>query len=291
MDIRVLEYFVVAAQEGSITRAAELLHVSQPTVSRQLMELEEELGRTLFDRSKRSVTLTQEGLLFRESAQEILTLYRKELSHRPQDGEELSGDLYLGSGEASSFTYAAKKLDAFTRLHPKVRFHVISENGERIFEDVEKGVLDVGLVIRQVNPALFEFYQLPLHEQWGVLVPKDHPLAKKDSVGSAELKGERLILPENYGFQQEMLRRLGPDLDKQVVGYSNLIYNSITLVKERAGVALCVWNNNIPRDELSFIPLREFPRQMAYLVWKKRPLNTPLMEKFLEFMTSHSDSV
>ncbi|MBO6158052.1 MAG: LysR family transcriptional regulator [Firmicutes bacterium] len=289
MDIRVLEYFVVAAQEGSITRAAELLHVSQPTISRQLMELESELGRKLFDRSKRSVSLTQDGLLFRESAQEILTLYRKEVAKGAQSTEEPAGDLYLGTGETSSFAYAARKMDQFIRLYPKVHFHVISENGERIFDDIEKGLLDMGLVIRQINPSLFDFHPLPLTERWGILVPKDHPFAGYASIAVNSLRAERLILPENPVFQRELLLMLGPEAEKQVTCYSNLVYNSVTLVKEGVGIAICFENENFPKEDLAFVPFKDYPEPPAFLVWKKRPLKTPLMEKFLDFMI-HADS-
>ena len=141
MDLRVLEYFLMTAEEGSITHAAELLHVSQPTVSRQLMDLERELGKTLLIRTKKNVSLTKDGLLFRETAREILALYQKAVREDASAGE-LSGDLYIGMGETGSVRFLAQEIAAFQTLYPGVHFHLISENADRICEDIEKGLLD-----------------------------------------------------------------------------------------------------------------------------------------------------
>ncbi len=174
MDLRVLQYFLMVAEEGSITHAAELLHVSQPTVSRQLMDLEEELGKVLLIRSKKNVSLTKEGLLFRETAREILSLYQKAL-REDSDREELLGDVYLGMGETGSVQFLAEQIARFQERHPGVHFHMISENADRICEDIEKGLLDMGLVMRNVNPSTFEVLELGLSETWGVLVPEGIP--------------------------------------------------------------------------------------------------------------------
>ena len=147
MDLRVLEYFLMTAEEGSITHAAELLHVSQPTVSRQLMDLERELGKTLLIRTKKNISLTKDGLLFRETAREILALYQKAVREDASAGE-LSGELYLGMGETGSVRFLAQEIAAFQKLYPGVHFHLISENADRICEDIEKGLAAMCLNIR-----------------------------------------------------------------------------------------------------------------------------------------------
>ena len=154
MDLRVLEYFLMVAEEGNMTRASGLLHVSQPTISRQLMDLETELGKTLLLRTRKNVSLTKDGLLFRETAKEILALYQRALESNSQE-EALSGDLYLGTGETESFSTFAENIGAFQKRYPGVRFHIISENADRICEDIEKGLLDLGLVMRPANPQRF----------------------------------------------------------------------------------------------------------------------------------------
>ncbi len=219
MDLRVLEYFLMTAEEGSITHAAELLHVSQPTVSRQLMDLERELGKTLLVRAKRNVSLTKDGLLFRETAREILALYQKAV-REGTGAAELSGELYLGMGETGSVRFLAEQIAAFQVLHPSVHFHLISENADRICEDIEKGLLDAGFVMRNVNPATFEILELGLTETWGVLVPEGHPLAGEPEVSGRQLRPPR-ITPINSivsssssftgrGHLQPHLQRLPP---------------------------------------------------------------------------------
>ena len=283
MDLRVLEYFVTVAEEGNITRAAELLHVSQPTVSRQLMDLEAEVGKTLLVRSKRNVSLTKEGMLFRETAREMLTLYEKAVQENTEEGQ-LSGDVVLGAGETASFSWLAGRMGAFQGEYPGVKFHVISENADRIIEDIEKGLLDLGFVHRQVSPVRFESLELPLREQWGVLLPADHPLAGKERLAPGDLRGERLILPENALFQRELKQWLGAGAERRMMGSCNLIYNAIAMTQEGMGLAVC-FGREEHTGGLRFVPFEGMKDAPSMLIWKKRPIQPEAVERFLAFVS------
>ncbi len=281
MDLRVLEYFLMAAEEGSITHAAELLHVSQPTVSRQLIELEKELGKTLFTRTHKNVSLTQEGLLFRETAREILALYQK-VVREDTAAETLAGDIYLGMGETGSVVSLMEQIAVFRERHPGVHFHLISENADRICEDIEKGLLDAGFVMRKVNPSTFEVLELGLRETWGVLAPEGHPLESETSVTEKQLRREKLILPENSVFKSEILRHLGPGAEERVGATYNLIYNAFPLAKASRELIVCLGRPGERQGDMTFIPFAKRKNAYASLIWKKRPVQSPALAAFLE---------
>lgn len=283
MDLRVLEYFLMVADEGNITHASELLRVSQPTVSRQLMELEKELGKTLLIRTRKNVSLTQEGLLFRETAREILALYQKAVRENACS-ETLVGDVYLGMGETSSVNFLMEQVAVFREQHPGVNFHLISENADRICEDIEKGLLDIGLVMRKVNPAVFEMLELGLRETWGILVPEGHPLADETEVTGKQLRQERLILPDNSVFKTELLHFLGAGSEKRVRATYNLIYNAFPLAKVSREIIVCLGQPGERKGGLVFIPFARGKEAYASLIWKKRPVQSPVVEVFLEYI-------
>ncbi|MDE6838818.1 MAG: LysR family transcriptional regulator [Acutalibacter sp.] len=284
MDLRVLEYFLMTAEEGSITHAAELLHVSQPTVSRQLMDLERELGKTLLIRTKKNVSLTKDGLLFRETAREIIALYQKAVREDASAGE-LSGDLYIGMGETGSVRFLAQEIAAFQTLYPGVHFHLISENADRICEDIEKGLLDAGLVMRNVNSSTFEILELGLTETWGVLVPEGHPLVAEPEVSGKMLRQERLILPENTVFKQELLRWLGQGTEERVRATYNLIFNAFPLARAASALIVCLGTVGERQEGMIFLPFAKSKTASASLIWKKKPVQTPALEAFLEYVT------
>ncbi len=284
MDLRVLEYFLMTAEEGSITHAAELLHVSQPTVSRQLMDLERELGKTLLIRTKKNVSLTKDGLLFRETAREILALYQKAVREDASAGE-LSGDLYIGMGETGSVRFLAQEIAAFQTLYPGVHFHLISENADRICEDIEKGLLDAGLVMRNVNSSTFEILELGRTETWGVLVPEGHPLVAEPEVSGKMLRQERLILPENTVFKQELLRWLGQGTEERVGATYNLIFNAFPMARAAGALIVCLGTVGERQEGMIFLPFAKNKTASASLIWKKKPVQTPALEAFLEYVT------
>lgn len=289
MDLRVLEYFLMVAEEGNMTRASGLLHVSQPTISRQLMDLETELGKTLLLRTRKNVSLTKDGLLFRETAKEILALYQRALESNSQE-EALSGDLYLGTGETESFSTFAENIGAFQKRYPGVRFHIISENADRICEDIEKGLLDLGLVMRPANPQRFESLELGLSETWGVLVPDGHMLAEKTPLTAGDLRSQRLLIPENSAFQTELRRWLGRGAEGRIIGTYNLIYNALTLSRTTSSLVVCLGNAAVRQDGLRFLPFEGMCGAGASLIWKRKPVQPPAAERFLRWLSDSENA-
>ncbi len=180
MELRVLKYFLMVAREENITKAASLLHITQPTLSRQLMRLEEELGTALFRRSNHSIVLTDDGMLFKRRAREIVALAEKteqEFSHKE---EALTGEISIGCGETRNMSFLSRQIALFRKEHPLVQFNIYSANADDIKERIEKGLLDFGLLMEPVDIGKYEFIRMPQKEQWGVLVREDSPLAHRE---------------------------------------------------------------------------------------------------------------
>ena len=179
MELRTLRYFLAVAQAKTISAAAEALHVTQPTLSRQMQELEEELGKTLFLRGKRSITLTEEGTFFRKRAQEILSLLEKTTAELRAPDELLSGDIHIGGGETDAIRLLARAARRMRQDHPHVTFHIFSGNAEDVMEKIDRDLVDFGLFIEPVDLSGYEFFRLPVKDRWGVLMRKDAPLAAR----------------------------------------------------------------------------------------------------------------
>lgn len=286
MDLRVLEYFLFVADIGNMTKAAEILHVSQPTISRQLMELEEEIGKKLLVRGNRKVFLTKEGSIFRETARDILTLYRRAKSEQTEENE-LVGDIYLGAGETKTFSYLAEKINAFHCLYPKVHFHIVSENGERIQEDIDKGLLDFGFLQRSFSTVNYESLEFDLTEHWGILIREDDPLAKRTSVDVKELQKLPLLLPENDIFRRDLLQWIGRK--PNVTATYNLIYHAYFLVKAGLGMAVCLGDENTSGNGFVFLPIEPICSIHSLLIWKKKPIMAPAVQRFIYFL-NHAEN-
>ena len=281
MELRVLKYFLVVAREENITKAAALLHVTQPTLSRQLMQLEEELGVKLFRRGKYHVSLTDDGMLLRRRAQEIVELAEKtEQEFQRKDGE-LAGDISIGTGESNSMTALSRKIAAFRREHPLVRFHIYSATADEIQERLEKGLLDLGMLSEPVDIGRYEFTRLPKREQWGVWVDREHPLAAKECVTSGDLLGVPLLLPRRERVRQELAGWFGDDFEKvEVAATYNLILNAANMIRNGVGAALGFLIGNLS-DELKFVPLSPPLETGSVLVWKKDQAFSSAAAEFL----------
>ena len=281
MELRVLKYFLVVAREENITRAAALLHVTQPTLSRQLMQLEEELGVKLFRRGKYHVSLTEDGMLLRRRAQEIVELAEKtEQEFQRQEGE-LAGDISIGTGESNSMTDLSRKIAAFRAGHPLVRFHIYSATADEIQERLEKGLLDLGMLTEPVDIGRYEFVRLPRRDRWGVWVDQGHPLAGKESVTPEDLLGVPLLLPRRERVQQELSGWFGDDFEKaEVAATYNLILNAANMIRNGVGIALGFLLGNLS-DDLRFIPLSPALETGSVLVWKKDQAFSPTAAAFL----------
>ena len=281
MELRVLKYFLVVAREENITRAAALLHVTQPTLSRQLMQLEEELGVKLFRRGKYHVSLTEDGMLLRRRAQEIVELAEKtEQEFQRQEGE-LAGDISIGTGESDSMADLSRKIAAFRAEHPLVRFHIYSATADEIQERLEKGLLDLGMLIEPVDIGRYEFVRLPQRDRWGVLVDQGHPLAGKKFITPEDLLGVPLLLPRRERVQQELSGWFGDQFDEiEVAATYNLLLNAANMIRNGVGAALGFFIGNLT-DELKFIPLSPPLETGSVLVWKKDQTFSPAAAAFL----------
>ncbi len=281
MNLRSLEFFLTVAEEGSISHAAERLHISQPTVSRDMMELERELGKNLFIRTSKNVSLTPDGLLFRETARDMLALYQKAVTQKA-DPAELAGDIYLGAGETESFHYLAEEIHSFRQKYPKVCFHIISENADEIRDDIDKGTLDFGFVMKSGSFDRYGCLEIARQECWGVLVPEDHPLAAREWVRGKELLEYPLILPENKGFRQQIAGWL--EGEPRTAATYNLIRNALYLVKNGTGLVLCLSDPVFEQNGLRFVPLKPARKVSPVLIWRSRRSHTPEAEAFLNHL-------
>ena len=269
MEIRVLKYFLLVAREENITKAANLLHLTQPTLSRQLMQLEEELGVQLFRRSKHRIILTEEGMLLRRRAEEIVALADKTRDDLQRRGEQISGTVAVGSGELRSSRFLTQLLTAFQRENPLVSFTIYSGNSDNIKERIERGLLDIGLLQEPVDIAKYSFVRTPGREQWGVLVREDSELASRKSVSPADLAAVPLILPEREIVQNELLNWFGPYAEGlRVTATGNLLYNLASLVRA-GGSSVLTLALDCSYEGLRFLPLSPALESNTVLVWKK----------------------
>ena len=271
MELRVLRYFLAVAREENITKAAALLHVTQPTLSRQLMQLEEELGVKLFRRSQYRVVLTDDGMLLRRRAQEIVELADKAERELQHLDAELTGEIAIGCGESVGMTFLSEHIRAFRRLHRQVQFRIYSANADDVKERIEKGLLDMGLLTEPVDIGRYAFLRTPQKDRWGVLLPKEHPLAQKSTVTPNDLLGVPLLLSSDT-------------YDKiEVAATFNLILNAANMVKNGVGAALCYDFGNLS-DALEFVPLSPKLETGTVLAWKKDQTCSPAADQFLDFL-------
>ena len=281
MELRTLRYFLAVAREENITRAAALLHLTQPTLSRQLMQLEEELGVELFRRSQHRIILTEAGMLLRRRAQEIVELSEK-TQRELRPAEELSGSIAIGSGDLQAMGYLAERLTAFQRRHPRISYELYSGNSEEIQERIEQGLLDLGLLLEPVDLAKYEILRLPVRERWGVLVPETSPLARRDSVTPEDLAGEPLILTARQLMRREVLRWFGPYAENvRVMASGNLPYNMAQLARSGMGMFLCI-DLACTFDGVRFLPLHPALESGTVLAWKKTETHCAATAALLE---------
>lgn len=283
MELRVLNYFLMAAREENITKAASLLHVTQPTLSRQLMQLEEELGVKLFLRSSHNIILTEDGMLLKRRAQELVSLADKTLSEFKRAETELTGEIAIGGGELKSVDSLAKLLSAFKNEHPLVRYALYTGNADHIKDRIEMGLIDVGLLFEPVDVSKYEYVRMPQQEEWGVLVREDSPLAAKEALMAEDLRFEPIILSARTVVQGEIANWFGSlFVELNIVMTHNLPYNAAIMVRNGMGVAFTL-RLDYTFEGLKFIPLSPSLRNGSLLVWKKNQILSPATAAFIEF--------
>ena len=289
MELRVLRYFLAAIREGSILRAAHFLHITQPTLSRQLQDLEEELGQKLLIRTNRSVALTAEGKLLRRRAEDIMEIVRKTEAEFRSMGENIRGDVYIGSGETEAMKLIARIIRELREEYPGIRYHIYSGKTEEVEERVDKGILDFGILIQPINISKYDCINLPLKDVWGVIMRKDSPLAAKESISFRDLQGLPLICsrqnPQSKTGKSGYPEWFGRLFDKlNVVATYNLIYNAAQLVEEGIGYAIGLDRtiDTMEHSVLCFRPLSPKVESGLNIVWKKYQGFSTAAEIFLD---------
>ena len=285
MEFRVLKYFLMVAREENITKAAALLHLTQPTLSRQLMQLEAELGVKLFHRSKHSIILTEDGMLLKRRAQEIISLSDKtvqELSHKE---DVLSGEIAIGCGETKNMLFLSEQIRKFRQKYPLVQFSIHSAIADDIKERIEKGVLDIGLLMEPVDVGKYEFIRMPQKEKWGILVRKDSELAAKESINPKDLTNVPLIMVKRELVKNELASWFGDYYEGlQIAATYNLILNAASMVERGVGVALCFDLGAAFYEDLCFIPLAPTLETGSVLVWKKNQMLGAATSQFMRYL-------
>jgi DNA-binding transcriptional LysR family regulator len=298
MELRVLRYFLAVAREGSMTAAADLLHVTQPTLSRQLKDLEEELGKKLFIRSSHSIIPTEEGLLLRRRAEEIIDMVDKVESEFSSMEETISGDVYIGGGETDAMKQIASIIKELQVSYPNIRYHLYSGNSEDVTERLDKGLLDFGILIQPADLSKYNYIDIPAKDVWGVVMRKDSPLAMKDAIQAEELLNVPIICSRQVIKQtlskNEFSNWFGDDFDKlNVVTTYNLAYNASIMVEERIGYAIVLDKivNTSSDSNLCFRPLEPRLESGLNIVWKKHQVFSAAADLFLkEIQTKFSKS-
>ncbi len=287
VDIRVLRYFLAVATEESINGAANYLYVSQPTLSRQLMDLEEELGAKLFIRGNRKITLTNEGLYLRNRAQEIIDLFDKTETEFHASGEMIAGDIFIGGGETEAMRIIAKLTGRLQAEYPGIKIHIFSGNADEVTERLDKGLLDFGILIEPADVSKYEYLRLPHREIWGLLMRKDSPLSNKDSISSSDLVGLPIITSRQSLVKNQITGWLGKDSGElNIVATYNLLFNASLLVEEGVGYALCIAGliNSTGDSKLCFKPLSPVLDADLDIVWKKYQVFSSAAGLFLKWL-------
>lgn len=285
MEIRVLKYFLTVAREESITKGAEILHITQPTLSRQLMQLEEELGIQLFTRGKSKITLTDEGMLLRRRAEEILDLVDKTEREFSEQDNLITGEVFIGAGETNAMHVLSNLIKEFNKEYPQVKYNLYSGNADDIKERIDKGLIDIGLLTEPVNIEKYDFIRLPNKETWGVLMQKDSPLAKKENITPDDLINMPVINTKRPMVQNEIENWFGIQYEKlNVIATYNLIYNAAIMVEEGVGYAICFDKLVNINDEINLCFKSFYPKLETgtVIVWKKHQIFSIATTKFIE---------
>ncbi len=289
MDIRVLQYFLAVARDESISKAAETLHMTQPPLSRQIKDLENELGKQLLIRGSKKITLTEDGMLLRKRAEELVDLMEKTKAELASSDENINGEIYIGCGETEAISYLAQAARDLQKGHPLIRYHIYSGDEERVIEKLEKGLIDFGLLVNPADISNYDYIHLPTKDTWGVLMRKDSPLSEKEKIRAEDLWDKPLILSHQTSINSEMLLWLKTDLSKlNITATYDLVYNAAQFAKNGLGYVIALHRliNTTGDSELCFRPL--FPTLQAelFIVWKKYQVFSRASRAFLQQLKS-----
>lgn len=288
MDIRTMQYYLAVVREGTISAAAEALHVAQPSLSRQMKDLEEELGASLFVRGNRKITLTEEGMILRKRAEEIVQLMQMTEEEISQIKNHISGSVRIGAGESYSFHYLSRTAASIAEDHPDIRFNITSGDTQDLMDELNNGLIDFAVIFTEVDHSLYQSIQLPAEDGFGVLMPKDCPLAQKSEIHLSDLKSLPVIVSRSsepyFTGSKEV-----PSLN--IVATYNLIYNASLLVEDGLGYAICFDRliNTTGDSPLCIKPLLPRITNAGNLIWKKYQVFSPAVQLFIDRIRKMTD--
>lgn len=286
MEIRVLRYFLTVVREESITKASEALHITQPTLSRQLSQLEEEIGVKLFHRGARKISLTNEGILLRRRAEEILQLVDMTEKELVEQEEQVEGRVSIGCGEIASVQLLPELFRSFREKYPRVNFDLFTATADLVKEQMDRGLLDLGLLLEPVDVETYDFIRFDMKENWVVLMRPDDPLAERESITAKELSGAPLIMPRRMRVQSELASWFGDYYEQlDVVFTSNLNTNSAIMVESGLAYSIVIegavsfWD----QAKITYRPLMPPLTATSVLAWKRGQPFSLAATKFIEY--------
>ena len=280
MDIRTMQYYLAVVREGTISAAAEALHVAQPSLSRQMKELEAELGTPLFERGNRKITLTEEGMVLRRRAEEMVRLMQMTEEEISQVRNNITGTVRIGAGESYSFHYLSRAAADLAAEHPDIRFHVTSGDTQDLMDELNNGLIDFAVIFTDVDRTLYQSIELPAMDSFGLLMPKDCALAEKESIRMDDLKELPLIISrasESYFSGSAGISGL------HIIATYNLIYNASLMVEDGLGYAICFDKliNTSGESPLCVRPILPPVKSAGNLIWKKYQVFSPAIQMFI----------
>lgn len=284
MELRVLRYFLEIAREENMTHAAQKLHVSQPTLSRQIKDLEEELGKKLFHRTNYSIKLTEEGMLLRKRAEDILEMADKTLSEFKALDEINGGDIRIGAAESNGITPFIHVIRSLHQTYPRIRYHFYASATDAVYERLDQGLLDFAIIVQEADLEKYNHLQIPFQDHWGLIMRKDSPLAEHSCIHLNDLMDIPLIL-SRQAMHDEMPRWFGEAQDKlNIIATYDLLFNASVMVRENFGYVLGFDGlvNTGPDSDLCFRPLEPALTSTMYIIWKKYQVFSPVAKLLLE---------
>lgn len=287
IEIRVLRYFLTVVREGSITRAADVLHITQPTLSRQLAQMETDMNVKLFERGSRKIVLTNEGLLLQRRAEEILSLVDKTEEELTEQGENIEGTVSIGCGDLKAVQMLTELMGKFHEIFPAVSFDLHTATADHISEQMERGLIDLGILLEPVNMEKFDFIRLKQKEQWVVAMHPDSPLSKQKYVTASDLAQLPLILPRRLNVRSELANWFGEDFDRLNIPYTSdlptnssiVVYNKLAYAIIAAG-SISLWDH----EKIVYRPLYPELTASSVIAWKRKQPFGMAASKFIEYI-------
>ncbi len=283
MEIHTLRYFLETAREENMSKAAERLHVSQSTLSKQMKRLEEELGKKLFIRHSFSIELTEEGMLLRKRAEDLLSLADKIEEEFSAMDNIVGGNIYFGCAESWQIRHLAGAIREFKKRYPDFHYHITSGDTEQVAEKLDRGLLDFAVIVEEPDYGKYEALKMPEADRWGLVMPSGCSLAQKEQIEFGDLTGLPLFCSEQ-GWRNDIPKWCGRGIEKLTLeGSFRLSYNGSVFAREGLGYLLTFDRlvNTGPESGLAFRPLYPPLETEMFIIWRKRQVFTPIAERFI----------